>query len=328
MRANKLDSGAPSDCGTFIFTHPACLEHDPGPEHPERPERLRVVLDALRTPEFASLHWRIAPQATIADLQRVHDLEYLAKVEASIPAIGLWNLNADTIVSPGSRLAALHAAGAVCAAVDAVCAGEAKNAFCAVRPPGHHAESRNALGFCIYNNLAIGAQRARHEHGIGRIAIVDFDAHHGNGAQNIFWGDRDVFVASLHQWPFDLPTGDVDERGAYNNVLNLPLPAGTGSVAFRAAVSDLLAGRLREFKPELIMVAAGFDAHRDDPLANLQLDTEDYRWVAKLLLQIAREQCEGRFVASLEGGYELKSLRASVTAFVQAMAERDEKTDR
>jgi acetoin utilization deacetylase AcuC-like enzyme len=308
---------------TLIVTHPSCLEHDPGPEHPETPARLETVIRALQAVRFANAAWDFAPRVEREDLQRAHSPDYIERIWAAIPRQGLWNIDPDTVLSPQSGEAAMRAAGAVCAAVDAVCEGRASNAFCAVRPPGHHAEREHSIGFCLFNNLAVAAEHARHRHGLDRIAIVDVDAHHGNGAQNIFWNSANTFVASLHQWPSDLLTGNADECGAYDQILNLPLEAMTGSAAFRLVFQNRLLPRLRDFHPELILVAAGFDSHRADPLTNLLLETEDFHWIAAMLRTAADDLCAGRLVASLEGGYHLDALGASVSAFVSGMMGQD-----
>ena len=265
--------------------------------------------------------WRDAPLAAAADIERVHGAVMLAEINRLLPRHGLWNIDQDTVLSPGSMAAALRAAGAVCAAVDAVCTGEARRAFCAIRPPGHHAERDHPLAFCLLNNIAIGAARARAVHAIRRLAIVDFDAHHGNGAQNIFWADPDVLVASLHEWPNDMPTGARDETGAHGSILNIPLPAGSASAAFRTAVETILLPRLLEFQPEIIFVAAGFDAHKADKLASLCLETEDFSWISERLAGVAGQCCGGRLVASLEGGYDPVALPGCAAAFVRGMCQ-------
>jgi acetoin utilization deacetylase AcuC-like enzyme len=304
---------------TIIFTHPDCLDHLTDRDHPECPERLKAVWMALDGPAFAQLEWREAPLAAIDDIRLVHPDAYIDTVLKAIPTSGFWNLDPDTVVSPGSRTAAFRACGAVCAAVDAVTSEAGTNAFCAVRPPGHHAEACKAQGFCLFNNVAVGAFAARHRHGLARIAIIDLDLHHGNGTQSIFWNEPEVLYASLHQWPFDPWTGAEDERGAHDNILNMPLKAGTDGATFRSVVEEKLMPRLQRFEPQLIMVSAGFDAHRDDPLGGLALSSDDYRWIAARLRRQADSSCAGKMVAVLEGGYNLQALGASVAAFVSAM---------
>ena len=304
---------------TIFYTHPACIEHDPGPYHPERPDRLRAILAALEGGAFAGLERREAPRADAAQLTLVHPASHVERILGAVPAEGLAHLDPDTAMSPGSGEAALRAVGAVTAAVDAVLAGEAANAFCAVRPPGHHAEPARAMGFCLFNSVAIGAEHARRAHGLRRIAVVDFDVHHGNGTQAFFAEDRDLLYASTHQYPLYPGTGAREETGVAENLVNAPLPPGAGSDAFRAAIADRVLPALDAFAPELILVSAGFDAHADDPLAGLNLATEDYAWVTERLLDAAARHCGGRLVSSLEGGYDLDALAASAAAHVRAL---------
>ncbi len=303
---------------TLICWHPACAEHDTGPEHPERAARLQAVLDALSAPGFEALLWRQAPPASAEQIARIHPEAHSARLRAAIPATGCAELDADTLVSPGSLVAALHAAGAVCAAVDAVLTGEVHNAFCPVRPPGHHAEAQRAMGFCLFNNVAIAAAHARAAHGLARVAVVDFDVHHGNGTQAIFAFEPAVLYASLHQSPLYPGTGHAGECGV-GNLLNLPLRPGSGGAALREAWRTRLLPALRAFRPELILVSAGFDAHRDDPLAELELTEHDYEWLTRELALAAAELCRGRLVSALEGGYELSALAASSAAHVRAL---------
>ncbi|MGH7100589.1 MAG: histone deacetylase family protein [Stellaceae bacterium] len=292
---------------TLLLTHPACLEHDPGRHHPESPQRLRAVLAALDGPDFAGLERREAPEAALADLLRVHPRSHIDRVLSAVPQSGHAALDADTILSPGSASAALHAAGAVAAAVDAVVEGAADNAFCAVRPPGHHAEPRRAMGFCLFNNIAIGAMRARQGHGLARVAVVDFDVHHGNGTQAAFWDDASLFYASTHQSPLYPGTGAVSERGV-GNIVNAPLPPMAGSREFRLAMTRHILPALDAFRPELVLISAGFDAHARDPLAQLMLDDADYVWITEQLVETAARHASGRLVSTLEGGYDLAAL--------------------
>jgi acetoin utilization deacetylase AcuC-like enzyme len=303
---------------TLLFTHPACLEHDPGSYHPESPDRLRAVLAALDGEEFAAVERREAPRVDRADLARVHPHAYVEAVLEAVPASGHVGLDADTIVSPGSGEAALRAAGAVCAAVDAVMAGEARNAFCAVRPPGHHAEPARPMGFCLFNNVAVGALRARHAHGLTRAAVIDFDVHHGNGTQAMFEADPDLFYASTHQYPLYPGTGGAGERGV-GNIVNVPLRPGAGSAPFRQAFSDVILPALDAFRPDFLLISAGFDAHRSDPLAQLELDEADFAWVTARLCECAARHCAGRLVSTLEGGYDLNALGASAAAHLRAL---------
>ena len=303
---------------TLLITHPACIDHDPGPDHPEAPARLKAILSALEGEAFAALERREAPLAERAQIERVHDPAYVQAVLDAIPRSGRVGLDPDTIVSPGSGEAALRAAGAICGAVDAVVAGEASNAFCAVRPPGHHAGPRRAMGFCLFNNVAIGALHARASHGLSRVAVVDFDVHHGNGTQAAFERDPDLFFASVHQSPLYPGTGAEDERGV-GNIVNRPLPPMSGSREFRAAMTEDILPALESFAPDFILVSAGFDAHTDDPLASLNFTEEDYGWATGEIVRIAEGCCAGRVVSTLEGGYNLEALKTSAAALVRAL---------
>jgi acetoin utilization deacetylase AcuC-like enzyme len=303
---------------TLLYTHPACLDHDPGRHHPESPARLRAVLEALAAPEFVGLDRREAPEASLDDIARVHPRGFIERLLAAVPAAGHVGIDADTVLSPQSGRAALRAAGAVVAAVDAVVAGEADNAFCAVRPPGHHAEPLRAMGFCLFNNVAIGALRAREAHGLARVAVIDFDVHHGNGTQARFAEDASLFYASTHQFPLYPGTGAARETGV-GNIVNVPLPPLAGSAEFRLGVAREILPALDRFRPEMVLISAGFDAHKRDPLAQLLLDESDYTWVTERLLEIARRHARGRVVATLEGGYDLAALGASAAAHVRAL---------
>jgi len=303
---------------TLLVTHPACFAHDPGRMHPESPARLKAVLAALEAPEFSGLERRSAPLAEVEQIARVHARLYVDRALNAIPSSGYVGFDPDTIVSPGSGEAALRAAGAVTAAVDAVVAGEVRNAFCAVRPPGHHAEATRAMGFCLFNNVAVGAEQARKVHGLARIAVVDFDVHHGNGTQHMFERDADLFYASTHQWPFYPGTGAADETGV-GNIVNVPLAPMSGSREFRAAMTEIVLPALRGFRPDLLLISAGFDAHADDPLASLRLQEGDYEWATRALMAVADECCGGRVVSTLEGGYDLAALAASAAAHVRAL---------
>jgi len=304
---------------TAMFTHKSCIEHDPGPHHPECPDRLRAVMSALEAEEFQLLDRREAPHAEIDQIARVHDRDYVHAVLDAIPTDGRRSLDGDTHVSPASGEAALRAAGACCAAVDAVVAGEARNAFCAVRPPGHHAEPAIAMGFCLFNNAAIGAAHARAVHGLKRAAVVDFDVHHGNGTQAMFWNDADLFYASTHQSPLYPGTGGLSEHGAHHNIVNAPLAPRSGSSEFRAAMTETILPALRAFEPDILFISAGFDAHRADPLAMLNFETADYGWATTELMAVADDCCGGRLVSTLEGGYDLNALAASAAAHVRAL---------
>ena len=303
---------------TLLYTHPACLEHDPGDHHPESAARLRAVLDALADPEFALLERREAPAAAFEDLLRVHPRRHVERMLRAVPRSGYVGVDADTILSPSSGEAALRAAGAVVAAVDAIMAGEANNAFCAVRPPGHHAEPERAMGFCLFNNVAVGALRAREAHGLARVAVVDFDVHHGNGTQAAFETDDGLFYASTHQSPLYPGTGAANETGL-GNIVNVPLRPMSGSSQFRTGVTHRILPALEAFRPELVLISAGFDAHRRDPLAQLMLDEADYTWVTERLIELAYRHARGKLVSTLEGGYDLAALGTSAAAHVRVL---------
>jgi acetoin utilization deacetylase AcuC-like enzyme len=292
----------------LIYSHPAGFAHDTGPRHPEKPERLRSVLAALEADNLSDLAVKDAPLASTKQLELVHNPDHVSRLLDVIPDSGLAHIDADTVVSPGSREAALRAVGAVCAAVDDVFEGSANAVFCAVRPPGHHAEPERAMGFCLFNNIAIGAMHARVKHSAERVAVVDFDVHHGNGTQSAFENDANLFYGSTHQYPFYPGTGARSETGVANNIVNLPLAMNSGSEEFRAAFTNVMLPALIEFAPDLIMISAGFDAHRDDPLGQLQLVDEDYTWVTERLCEISNDLSGSRIVSSLEGGYDLEAL--------------------
>ena len=303
---------------TLLYTHPACLDHRPGSNHPETPARVSAVLDALSGPGFADLARREAPLAALEDIARVHDRDYVDAVLAAVPNNGRAFLDPDTALSPGSGEAALRAAGALIAAVEAVIAGEAANAFCAVRPPGHHAEQGRAMGFCLFNNVAIGGLFARERGGCRRVAVVDFDVHHGNGTQATFAADPELFFASTHQWPFYPGTGGADEIGL-GNLVNVPLAAGAGSAEFRGAMRERILPALDRFAPDFLLISAGFDAHADDPLGGLRLADADYAWVTEELCGVAQRHGRGRVVATLEGGYDMAALGRCAAAHVAAL---------
>ncbi len=304
---------------TFLFSHPVCQEHDPGRGHPECPERLKVVLNALNRDLFKTLERRNAPKATLDQIARVHDRKHAEKVLSTIKEHGHGSLDGDTHFSPNSGEAALRAAGAVCAAVDAVMAGETQNAFCAVRPPGHHAERAAAMGFCLFNTVAIGAEHARKAHNLNRVAVVDFDVHHGNGTQAMFWNNEGLFLGSTHQSPLYPGSGYTTETGVSGNIVNAPLPPNAGSDEFREAMERIIFPDLNNFDPEFLFISAGFDAHTDDPLASLNFTDDDYHWATEQLCSVAAKRCDGRIVSTLEGGYNLEALAQSVAAHVKAL---------
>ncbi len=306
---------------TAVLTHPACLLHQMGAGHPESPQRLEAVLQTLRAPEFAALAWREAPPAVEEEIARVHDARYVRALLAAVPSQGLVQIDPDTAMGPDSGEAMLRAAGAVVAAVDAVAGGEVRNAFCAVRPPGHHAEPARPMGFCFFNNVAVGALHARARHGLHKVAVVDFDVHHGNGTQHMFERDPELFYASTHQSPAYPGTGRAEDRGVTQNVVNVPLPPGADGRLFRAAYEASILPKLEAFAPDMLLISAGFDAHHADPLAALALNEADFAWVTAALCQVAARHGQSRVVSALEGGYDLDALAASTTAHVHALME-------
>jgi len=289
------------------------------PWHVESPARLESVLSALRSPAFAALAWREAPEASREALSRVHERGYVEALLAAVPAHGYVRIDPDTAMGAATGPAMLRAAGACVAAVDAVAAGEVANAFCAVRPPGHHAERARALGFCFFNNVAIGALQARAVHGLTRVAVIDFDVHHGNGTQHSFERDPGLFYASTHQDPFYPGTGHANEQGVAGNIVNVPLRGASDGAAVRRAYTDTILPRLDAFAPEFVLISAGFDAHRDDPLSGLMLTEDDYAWITRELCAVARRHAGGRVVSALEGGYDLTALASSASAHVQEL---------
>jgi len=302
----------------LLFTHPVCLRHSAGPGHPESPQRLATVLQALHGLDDLPINWREAPRATREQLLRAHTPELVSSIlDASIEHT--MRIDADTVMNADSSEAARHAAGAVCAATDAVMASEAQRAFCAVRPPGHHATRAKAMGFCLFNSVAVGAAHALAAHGLQRVAIVDFDVHHGNGTQDIFWNDPRVLYVSSHQAPLYPYSGAADERGA-GNILNLPLAEGADGEDLREVYRHEGLPALNRFKPQLLLISAGFDGHRLDPLAGLNLEAGDYAWLTSELMAIADRHAQGRLVSTLEGGYSLSALRDCSVAHVRALA--------
>ena len=299
-----------------VYTHPACLLHDTGPDHAERPDRLRAVIDALRA-SYPDLDWHEAPRASRGQLVRAHAQGLLDEVIETRPRERI-QLDPDTVLSPQSAEAGLRAAGAGVAAVDAVLGGQARRVFCAVRPPGHHATHDTAMGFCLFNSIAVAALHALDQHGLERVAVVDFDVHHGNGTQAIFEHDRRVLFASSHQVPLYPGTGAINEVGE-GNIVNAPLPPDAGSAEFREAWARRLLPAVAAFEPQLLLISAGFDGHRRDPLAQLQLDAEDFRWITSELVAIANRHCRGRIVSMLEGGYDLEALAESSVAHMDAL---------
>lgn len=301
-----------------LFTHPDMIEHRPGVGHPERPERLQAVLDALAD-NLPGLERRAATEAAVADLERLHPAAYVARLLAASPAAGLNQLDPDTILSPGSVRAARLAAGAVVDAVRAVGRGETARAFAAVRPPGHHAEPGRAMGFCLFSNVAVAARVAQAE-GMARVAVIDFDVHHGNGTQAAFESDDSLFLGSIHQMPLYPGTGAASETGV-GNIVNVPVPPHAAREAWRNTFAGGLMPTLQAFRPDLILISAGFDAHRRDPLAHQSLEAEDFAWATRAVVEVARDVCGGKVVSTLEGGYDLEGLGRSAVAHVQALGE-------
>ena len=303
---------------TLIFTDAIFAEHEMPPGHPECAERMAAVASALAAPQFAELERRTAPPATMEALARAHPEAYLEAIAKRVPRSGLVSLDPDTHMGPHSWQAALMASGAVVAAVDAVVTGEAPNAFVASRPPGHHAEKTTAMGFCLVNHIAVAARHAQAAHGIGRVAIVDFDVHHGNGTQDIFYEDPSVLYVSTHQSPLYPGTGAPGERGV-GNILNLPLAAGTDGRTYRPLFKDAAVSAIDAFAPDLVLLSAGFDAHADDPLGGLRLTEDDFVWITDVMMDLADKHAGGRLVSLLEGGYDLAALGRSAAAHVDTL---------
>ncbi len=303
---------------TNVYTHESCLEHDTGPGHPERIDRLRTVLKLLDEAPFKNLSIIQGPEAPLEWICRAHPAAYVEMIENKVPEEGHAYADPDTVLSPGSWEAMRHAAGSVCQAVDDVISGKCTRAFCAVRPPGHHAGAQKAEGFCLFNNIFIGAQHARAAHRLDRVAILDFDVHHGNGTDALARPAQGIFFASSHQWPLYPGTG-VPEDDEEGRIINVTLKAGDGSEEFRKAWAGRILPQLEIFDPQLIMISAGFDAHRLDPLAQINLDDEDYAWVTREIVKIANKHCAGRIVSVLEGGYSLKALKSSLAAHLSAL---------
>jgi len=303
---------------TIVYTSDTFDGHVTPPGHPERVERLQALRAALMG--VADLDYREAPLGAEADIGRCHPQHYIDRVQAAIPSDGWVSLDGDTHVVSGSWDAALRGVGANVAAVEAVLNGEAQNAFVACRPPGHHAERETAMGFCLFGNVAIAAQRALDD--LQRVAIIDFDVHHGNGTQDLVWNEERVLFASTHQMPLYPGTGAPDERGAHDNVVNVPLNPGTGGAAMREAYEGVIFPAVRDFASDMILISAGFDAHANDPLANLIWTEQDFAWVTRAICDLADEVADGRVVSTLEGGYDLEALGAGAAAHVRVLNER------
>lgn len=303
----------------LYFCDPIALEHRTPEGHPERPARIRAIETALEEERFSTLIRMHAPLGSLEQAELCHSARLCETIRQASPESGLIALDADTVMSPATFDAALHAVGAATAAVDEVMTGRATNAFCVMRPPGHHAERERAMGFCFFNSAAIAARHAQKAHGASRVAIFDWDVHHGNGTQDIFWDDDTVLYASTHQMPLFPGTGAPSERGSHGTIVNAALGAGDGSDAFRAAVVTAILPRLDAFAPDLVIISAGFDAHHRDPLGSLKLTEEDFAWATRKLMDVADRHSGGRLVSVLEGGYDLEGLALSTAAHVNAL---------
>ena len=306
---------------TLYLHHSSTLEHRTPTGHPERPDRIRAIERAVANERFSALRREEAPQADLATIALAHPQAYVQAIVEAAPSQGNVHLDGDTSMSPGTLEALRRGAGAATRAVDEVFGGRAKNAFAAMRPPGHHAERTTAMGFCFFNNAAIAARHAQHAHGAERVAILDWDVHHGNGTQDIFWNDASVLYCSTHQMPLYPGTGAMRERGEHGTIVNAPLSPGSGGELFREALTSAILPRIEDFGPDLIVISAGFDAHWRDPLANLQLEEADFGWATRQLMALAERRCGGRLVSLLEGGYDLEGLAKSVEAHLDALME-------
>jgi acetoin utilization deacetylase AcuC-like enzyme len=305
---------------TGIITTDTYLNHDTGKGHPERCDRVTVVLDHLKKIKSKNLIWKKNTKFDPKYLEYAHDKNYLDNITESFPKQGLNFLDGDTIVSPGSKDATRDAVGSILTAIDGVMKKEFRNAFCAVRPPGHHAEREKAMGFCVYNNVAVGAYYLIEKYNLSKVAIIDFDVHHGNGTQDIFYNNEKVLYISSHQYPYYPGSGAASEKGVKNNILNIPLDSGTQSHEFLNAY-DVIFKKLKEFKPRFILLSAGFDAHRNDPLAQINLESKDYYTLTKRIMSLAKDLCGEKIVSILEGGYDLNSLEESVNFHIKSLLE-------
>ena len=305
---------------TGLITSNSYQNHNTGAGHPEKIDRVTVIINNFNKLNNKNLIWKKPSKFKRKLLENTHNTDYINFIEKSFPEKGLSFLDGDTIISPGSKEATVDAVGSIIAAIDGVQNKEFHNAFCAVRPPGHHAEKNKAMGFCIYNNVAVGANYLLEKYKLNKIAIIDFDVHHGNGTQDIFFNNENVLYISTHQYPFYPGSGTEKEKGKFNNILNIPLAAGTNSEEYLNAYEFVLK-KLKNFRPDFILISAGFDAHKDDPLAQLQLKSKDYYTITKRTLSIAKECCDGKIVSILEGGYDLNALKESTEAHVGALLE-------
>ena len=305
---------------TGILTTDTYLNHDTGSDHPEKADRVTVVIEHLKKIKPKNLIWKKPENFNLKYLNLTHDKDYLNNVKNSFPKEGLNFLDGDTILSPGSKKASMDAVESMLTAINGVMKRDFRNAFCAVRPPGHHAEKHKAMGFCVYNNVAVGAYYLLENYNLSRVAIIDFDVHHGNGTQNIFYNNEKVLYISTHQYPYYPGSGAANEKGIRNNILNIPLTAGTKSHEFLNAYENIFK-RLKEFKPEFILLSAGFDAHKNDPLAQINLESKDYYILTKRIMSVAKELCNGKIVSILEGGYDLNALKESVDYHIKSLME-------
>ncbi len=305
---------------TGILTTDTYLNHNTGFGHPERADRVTAIIDHLKKSKSKNLIWKKPKKFDLKYLQLTHDKVYLNNVKDSFPTQGVNFLDGDTILSPGSKEAINDAVGSIITAIDGVMNKDFRNAFCAVRPPGHHAEKQKAMGFCVYNNVAVGAHYLLEKYNLSKVAIIDFDVHHGNGTQDIFYNNEKVLYISSHQYPYYPGSGSSKEKGYKDNVLNIPLPAGTKTHEFLNAYEDIFK-KLKGFKPEFILLSAGFDAHKDDPLAQINLESKDYYTLTKRIMTLAKELCGEKIVSILEGGYDLNALKESVNFHVKSLIE-------
>ncbi|MDA7732975.1 histone deacetylase family protein [Candidatus Pelagibacter sp.] len=305
---------------TGLITSDTYQNHNTGDGHPEKIDRVTVVINNFKKLDNKDLVWKKPSKFDRSLLEITHNSDYINFVEKSFPEKGLSFLDGDTIVSPGSKDATSDAVGSIITAIDGVQNKNFNNAFCAVRPPGHHAEKNKAMGFCIYNNVAVGANYLIDKYKLKKVAIIDFDVHHGNGTQDIFYDNEKVLYISTHQYPYYPGSGTNDEKGKHNNILNIPLPAGTTSIEYLNAYEFVLK-KIKEFKPEFILLSAGFDAHKDDPLAQLQLESKDFYSITKRTLELSKQYCDGKVVSILEGGYDLLALQESTEMHVKALLE-------
>jgi len=305
---------------TGIITTNTYLNHDTGKDHPEKADRVTVIIDHLKKLKSKKLIWKKPVKFDYKYLRLAHDKDFLKNVDDAFPTHGVNFLDGDTILSPGSKEATKDAVGSIIVAIDGVMNKDYRNAFCAVRPPGHHAEKKKSMGFCVYNNVAVGAHYLIEKYNLRKVAIIDFDVHHGNGTQDIFYNNEKVLYVSSHQFPYYPGSGAANEKGSKNNILNIPLNAGTQSNQFLNAY-DSVFKKLKEFKPEFILLSAGFDAHKDDPLAQINLESKDYYTLTKRIMIIAKELCNEKVVSVLEGGYDLNALRESVDYHIKSLSE-------